>query len=159
LVDLASVRRAWHRLSGDLARSLSDARLAAMADDDTVCAAAFVQAYLAGWQRLSDELAAVARNPRFREAVTWQSPQVIDVCVDRVAEAPRFGGRMPLSRAGSSNATATDMVRVNSNVRPCRARRPVSITAANANRSATSVHDAWVPTCSPASRLSTPGWS
>jgi hypothetical protein len=66
--------------------------------------------YASAWQRVSDGLSVLARDPLFREAVTWQSPAVIDNAVDRIAAAPDFGGAVPPSKLRKSLITVASYV-------------------------------------------------
>jgi hypothetical protein len=91
----------------DLARVVADTRVAAAADDDSVEQAAFDDEYAAAWQRFSDAMAELARDRRFREAITWQSPHLVEICLDRVAKAPDFGGRLPSARSQHRQYLAT----------------------------------------------------
>jgi len=71
---------------------LTDPELAAAADaviNGTGSAdagrATYHETYRAGTDRLSAAIRRVATTPRFREAIAWQNPKLIKLCLDRVA--------------------------------------------------------------------------
>ncbi|MGV9382821.1 lantibiotic dehydratase [Nonomuraea sp. NPDC003707] len=68
---------------------LCDAELAAAADHLDERAPATQQQWEKVWAAATDRLTAVMRrastDPLFREAVAWQNPQVVRVCLDKVA--------------------------------------------------------------------------
>lgn len=75
----------------------SDATLAAVMDehlgempDATVRAA-----YRVAYERAASHLARLARQPLFREAVAWQSPQVVANALDKVVGGLAFHGDVP----------------------------------------------------------------
>jgi hypothetical protein len=77
----------------ETARALTDPELAATADA-AVHETARQQAYLAEYRsavgRLSAAVTELARLPRFREAITWQNPKLVRLCLDKVvAGEPR----------------------------------------------------------------------
>jgi hypothetical protein len=53
------------------------------------------RAYVEAYERGSAALVRIAADPRFREAVCWQSPHLLDVSVDKVAAEPPVPGRVP----------------------------------------------------------------
>lgn len=73
--------------------ALSDARLAAAADAAGAAAAdgapgllaAYHEEYQSATGRLSAAIRDIARSPRFREAVTWQNPKLVRLCLDKLA--------------------------------------------------------------------------
>lgn len=72
----------------EMVQSLTDPALAAAADAalaDPAGAGAFREEYLAAADRLSAAVQKVARDPRFREAVAWQNPKLVKLCLDKVA--------------------------------------------------------------------------
>ena len=80
------------------AAALADPELAAAADAaltaDAVSAASLREAYLAEYRsatgRLTAAVQTLAGSPRFREAVTWQNPKLVKLCLDKVvAGEPR----------------------------------------------------------------------
>jgi hypothetical protein len=82
----------------DLVRRLADPEIAALADAEAErdpLSPGYLKAYAMSWQRLSDDLAGLARTDAFREAVTWQSPHLVERYLDKIAEAPDFGGQPP----------------------------------------------------------------
>ena len=79
-----------------------DRQVAAAAD---AAAGSFEAEYASAWQRASDGLAVLARDPAFREAITWQSPAVLDNAADRIGAAPDFGGGVPPSKLRKSLIT------------------------------------------------------
>lgn len=70
------------------AQSLTDPELAAAADA-AVRDAGRRQAYLEEYQsavgRLSAAIQRLARSPRLREAITWQNPKLVKLCLDKAA--------------------------------------------------------------------------
>ncbi|WP_411113465.1 lantibiotic dehydratase [Streptomyces sp. 029-5] len=96
---LAAVRSAGFAAGRVLA--LADAEFAALADkdaDDERPSAAYLEGYGPAWQRVSDRLGDVCRDPRFLEAVTWQNPAAVANSLENVALAPRFDGGVPASK-------------------------------------------------------------
>ncbi|MQS10735.1 lantibiotic dehydratase [Streptomyces kaniharaensis] len=76
----------------DTVRPLADPALAAAADaveDTAVDAVEAVDAYRAEYARAAERLSAAvreaARTPRFREAVAWQNPKLLRLCLDKLA--------------------------------------------------------------------------
>jgi hypothetical protein len=80
-----------------LVSRLGDAGMAATAD---ACAQAqapsaeFSLAYQRAADRLARAVRELANDPRFREAVTWQSPDVVRNCLDKVAAGKPVPGRV-----------------------------------------------------------------
>lgn len=72
----------------ETAQALTDPQLAAAADA-AVRDAGRRQAYLEEYQSAADRLSAATRklagSPRLREAVTWQNPKLVKLCLDKVA--------------------------------------------------------------------------
>ncbi|MDQ1740967.1 MAG: hypothetical protein QOE53_2619, partial [Pseudonocardiales bacterium] len=72
----------------DTVQALADPRLAAAADAavrDSGRQQAYLEEYRSAVGRLSGAIQQLARSPRFREAVTWQNPKLIKLCLDRLA--------------------------------------------------------------------------
>jgi len=72
----------------DTARALTDPQLTAAADAAVADAgqlAAYLTEYQAAVGRLSAAITGFARLPRFREAVTWQNPKLVKLCLDKAA--------------------------------------------------------------------------
>lgn len=96
---LAALRSAG--FAADRVLTIADGEIAAFADAEAKAALpsdAYRKAYQQAWQRASDNLAAVARDPRFREAVTWQNPPAVMNCLDNVARAPDLHDALPASK-------------------------------------------------------------
>jgi Lantibiotic dehydratase, N terminus len=73
----------------DAVRALSDSELAAAADAatrDPGLLAAYRREHAAAGDRLAAAMQKVAQSPEFREAVTWQNPQLVARCLDKVGE-------------------------------------------------------------------------
>ncbi|AOS63780.1 lantibiotic dehydratase [Actinoalloteichus hymeniacidonis] len=75
-----------------------DADLARDAAETAVTDEEFADRYRAAAARQSTELAAIARDPAFREAVAWQSPHLLATCIDKVAVEPIDPRRLPGSK-------------------------------------------------------------
>ena len=72
----------------ETALALTDSKLAEAADmavDDAGQRAAFLEEYRAAAERLSAAIRETARLPRFREAVGWQNPKLVKLCLDKAA--------------------------------------------------------------------------
>jgi hypothetical protein len=72
----------------DTVQGLTDPALAAAADAallDATLLAAYGEEYQSATGRLSAAIREFARSPRFREAVTWQNPKLVKLCLDKVA--------------------------------------------------------------------------
>jgi hypothetical protein len=69
-------------------RVLSDPELAAAADaavGEVSQHPAYLEHYRSAVGRLSAAIQQLARSPRFREAVTWQNPKLVKLCLDKAA--------------------------------------------------------------------------
>jgi hypothetical protein len=78
---------------------LADESLAGVVDRETAAGPAstgFQQAYLDAFAQASTRLAELGREPAFREAVLWQSPHLLDTCLDKIE--PGRAGRLPGSK-------------------------------------------------------------
>ncbi|MEC3993080.1 lantibiotic dehydratase [Actinacidiphila sp. DG2A-62] len=67
---------------------LTDPALAAAADaaaGDPALLDAYREEYAAATGRLSAAVRTVAQDPRFREAVAWQNPKLVKLCLDKLA--------------------------------------------------------------------------
>ncbi|HEX8768223.1 MAG TPA: lantibiotic dehydratase, partial [Jatrophihabitans sp.] len=72
----------------DTVQALADPGLAAAADaavHDAGRRQAYLEEYGSAVERMSTALQEFARSPRFREAVAWQNPKLIKLCLDKVA--------------------------------------------------------------------------
>jgi hypothetical protein len=85
----------------DIVQALTDPALAAAADaadpqaadpgaapggtDRAGALAAYQEEYRSATERLSAAVREIASSPRFREAVAWQNPKLIKLCLDKVA--------------------------------------------------------------------------
>lgn len=69
-------------------QALTDPALAAAADAavaDPALLDTYAEQYAAAAGRLSEAVRTVARDPRFREAVAWQNPKLVKLCLDKLA--------------------------------------------------------------------------
>jgi hypothetical protein len=72
----------------EAAQALTDPELAAAADAamrDAGQRPAYLEEYQSAVVRLSAAITKIAQSPRFREAVAWQNPKLIKLCLDKVA--------------------------------------------------------------------------
>lgn len=72
----------------EMVRALSDPELAAAADAAVLEVGqrpAYLEQYHCAVARLSAAVQTLARSPRFREAVTWQNPKLVKLCLDKTA--------------------------------------------------------------------------
>ncbi|HEU5271871.1 MAG TPA: lantibiotic dehydratase [Jatrophihabitans sp.] len=72
----------------DTVRMLTDPELAVAADaavHDPDRQPGYLAEYRSATGRLSAAITELARSPRFREAVTWQNPKLVKLCLDKVA--------------------------------------------------------------------------
>lgn len=72
----------------DSVLALTDPALAAAADAaarDAGLLDAYREEYRSAADRLSAAIREVARSPRFREAVAWQNPKLVKLCLDKLA--------------------------------------------------------------------------
>ncbi|MFC8077825.1 lantibiotic dehydratase [Streptomyces sp. NPDC057307] len=106
-------RRAAVRSAGftaDRVLAVTDDEFARLADkegDTAPPSPSYQEGYARAWQRVSDRLAVVCRDARFREAVTWQNPDAVVNSVENVALAPCFDGGVPPSKHRKRLLTAT----------------------------------------------------
>ncbi|MDQ1721539.1 MAG: hypothetical protein QOI26_1273, partial [Pseudonocardiales bacterium] len=72
----------------DTAQAVTDPQLAAAADTavrDVSQRHAYLEEYRSAAGRLSATIQQLAQSPRFREAVTWQNPKLVKLCLDKLA--------------------------------------------------------------------------
>ncbi|MFL6163722.1 MAG: lantibiotic dehydratase [Jatrophihabitantaceae bacterium] len=72
----------------EAAQALTDPRLAAAADaavGDPSRREAFLEEYRCATDRLAAAIRKAAQSPRFREAVAWQNPKLVKLCLDKLA--------------------------------------------------------------------------
>jgi hypothetical protein len=100
---------AW-KLSAVRSAGLSADRLAALSDPGLLDAVSresagepaspgYESAYAAAYARASARLAAEASDELFREAIAWQNPHLLTMCVDKVASLRLPGVSVPGSKA------------------------------------------------------------
>jgi Lantibiotic dehydratase, N terminus len=76
----------------EMVRTLTDPELAAAADaavHDLGRQQAYLEEYRSAVGRLSVAISKLAQLPRFREAVTWQNPKLVKLCLDKAAAGER----------------------------------------------------------------------